>query len=87
MAFLVALGIAVGVARLSIVSPFLFLVAMACGVAAHVTAVNIPASELIVAVSVLTAGILLAIGRPIPASLWLAISVLPDFFTDMPTAS
>src|SRR5690242_21888076 len=61
LAFLVALGIAVGVGRLSLVTPFLFLLAMACGVAAHVAAVNIPAAELIVAVSVLTAGVLIAL--------------------------
>ena len=68
LAFLVALGIAVGVGRLSFVTPFLFLVAMACGVAAHVAAVNIPAAELIVALSVLIAGVLIALDRRIPAS-------------------
>jgi urease accessory protein len=80
LAFLVALGIMVGVVRLSVVSLFLFLVAMACGVAAHVTAVNIPASELIVAVSVLIAGILLALDRRIPVSGWLAIFSIAGFF-------
>jgi urease accessory protein len=44
LAFLVALGIAVGVSRLSLLTPMLFLVAMACGVAAHVAALNIPAA-------------------------------------------
>src|SRR5215467_13933519 len=62
LAFLIALGIAVGVARLSFVNPFLFLVAMACGVAAHVAAVTVPAAELIVALSVLVAGLLLVTG-------------------------
>jgi urease accessory protein len=61
LAFLVALGIAVGIGQLSFAIPFLFLVAMACGVAAHVAAVNIPAAELIVAVSVLLAGVLIAL--------------------------
>src|SRR5215470_10398134 len=73
LAFLVALGIAVGVGRLSLVTPFLFLLAMACGVAAHVAAVNIPAAELIVAVSVLAAGVLLVLDRRITASAWAAI--------------
>jgi urease accessory protein len=45
LAFLVALGIAVGVSGLSFLTPFLFLVAMACGVAAHVAAFNFPAAE------------------------------------------
>jgi urease accessory protein len=80
LAFLVALGIAVGVSRVSLVNPFLFLVAMACGVAAHVAAVNIPAAEFIVAVSVLLAGVLLALDRRIPASGWMAIFAVAGFF-------
>jgi len=80
LAFLVALGIAVGVGRLSLVTPFLFLVAMACGVAAHVAALNIPAAELIVAVSVLTAGVLLVLDRRITASAWAAIFTIAGFF-------
>ncbi|HET7491628.1 MAG TPA: HupE/UreJ family protein [Bradyrhizobium sp.] len=80
LAFLVALGIAVGVSRISLVNPFLFLVTMACGVLAHVAAVNIPAAELVVAVSVLLAGVLLALDRRIPAGLWLGIFALAGFF-------
>ena len=80
LAFLVALGIAVGVGRLSLVTPFLFLVAMACGVAAHVAALNIPAAELIVAVSVLLAGVLIALDRHITASAWAAIFSIAGFF-------
>src|SRR5262249_6928628 len=80
LAFLVALGIAVGVGRLSLAIPFLFLVAMACGVAAHVAAINIPAAELIVALSVVIAGVLLALSRGIPASGWAAIFSIAGFF-------
>jgi urease accessory protein len=80
LAFLVALGIAVGVGRLSLVTPFLFLLAMACGVAAHVAAVNIPAAELIVAVSVLTAGVLIALDWNIPPAAWVAIFGIAGFF-------
>ena len=80
LAFLVALGIAVGGSRISLVNPFLFLVAMACGVVAHVAAVNIPAAESIVAVSVLVAGVLLALDRRIPAGWWLAIFAVAGFF-------
>src|SRR5262249_18517065 len=72
LAFLVALGIAVGVSGLSLVTPFLFLVAMACGVAAHVAAFNIPAAEMIIALSVVVAGVLLALDRRVPASGWAA---------------
>jgi urease accessory protein len=80
LAFLVALGIAVGVGRLSLVTPFLFLLAMACGVAAHVASVNIPAAELIVAVSVLTAGVLIALDWNIPSAAWAAIFGIAGFF-------
>jgi len=80
LAFLVALGIAVAVGRLSFAIPFLFLVAMACGVAAHVAAVNIPAAELIVAVSVLIVGVLIALDWRIPGSGWAAIFSIAGFF-------
>src|SRR5204863_8191547 len=80
LAFLVALGIAVGVGRLSLATPFLFLVAMACGVAAHVAALNIPAAELIVAMSVLITGVLLALDLRIPTSAWAAIFGVAGFF-------
>jgi urease accessory protein len=80
LAFLVALGIAVGVARLSLLTPFLFLLAMACGVAAHVEAVNIPAAELIVAVSVLGAGVLIALDWNVPSAAWAAIFSIAGFF-------
>ena len=80
LAFLVALGVAVGVGGLSFATPFLFLVAMASGVAAHVAAFNIPAAEMIVALSVVVAGVLLALDRRIPASAWAAIFSIAGFF-------
>jgi urease accessory protein len=80
LAFLVALGIVVGVGRLSLLTPFLFLVAMACGVAAHVATLNIPAAELIVALSVLIAGILIALDWHISASAWAVIFSIAGFF-------
>jgi urease accessory protein len=42
LAFLVGVGIAVGIGGLSLLSPLLFLIAMACGVAAHVAAISTP---------------------------------------------
>ena len=80
LAFLVAIGVAVGVGGLSFATPFLFLVAMASGVAAHVAAFNIPAAEMIVALSVVVAGVLLALDRRIPASGWAAIFSIAGFF-------
>src|SRR5262249_31317282 len=80
LAFLIALGIAVGVARLSFVNPFLFLVAMACGVAAHVAAVTLPAAQLIVALLGLVAGLLLVVDRRIPTRWWMGLFVIAGFF-------
>jgi urease accessory protein len=80
LAFLVALAIAVGVGRLSLFTPFLFLLAMACGVAAHVAGINIPAAELTVAVSVLIAGVLIALDWNIPSAAWAAIFSSAGFF-------
>jgi urease accessory protein len=80
LAFLLALGIAVGVTRLSFVNPFLFLVAMACGVVAHVAAVTIPAAELVVALSVLLAGLLLVFDRPVTTGCWMGLFVIAGFF-------
>jgi urease accessory protein len=80
LAFLVALGVAVGVFRLSLVNPLLFLLAMAGGVAVHVAAVALPGAELIVAASVLIAGALLALEREIPSGWWTGLFIVAGFF-------
>ena len=80
LAFLIALGIAVGIAGLSLATPIVFLVAMAAGVAAHVAGWSLPASEAIVALSVLAVGILLATDRRMPAAGWMALFLIAGFF-------
>jgi urease accessory protein len=82
LAFLLALGIAVGVFRLSFVNPLLFIVAMSYGVAVHLAAVTIPGAELIVSISVLVAGIMLVSEGhfPIPAGWWMAMVIAAGFF-------
>jgi urease accessory protein len=79
-AFLVGVGIAIGIAGLNLFSPLLFLLAVAIGVAAHVGAINIPGAELIVAISALIAGAMLASGRSIPARIWATLFVVAGFF-------
>jgi len=79
-AFLLALGIAVGVFRLSFVNPFLFVAAMICGVAMHLAGLYLPAADLIVPVSVLTAGLMLAIEERIPPACWMAVFVGAGLF-------
>jgi urease accessory protein len=80
LAFLVAVGIAVGAGGLNLLMPVAFVVAMALGVLLHVQAVALPGAEVIVAVSVLLAGILLALGRPLPVLAWGVLFVVAGLF-------
>jgi urease accessory protein len=80
LAFLLALGIAVGVFRLSFVNPVLFVVAMICGIAMHVAGLNVPAADLMVSVSVLIAGLMLIIEERIPPAWWMVVFVAAGLF-------
>jgi urease accessory protein len=60
LAFIVAMGVAVGVAGLNLAIPALFIAASAIGVALHVNGVTLPGAEILVAVSVLTVGAMIA---------------------------
>jgi urease accessory protein len=73
LAFLIAVGIAVGVGRLNLVLPVLFVAASAIGVAFHVGGFNVPGAELIVAASVVIVGVLIASGREMPLVAWAAL--------------
>jgi len=80
LAFLVAAGIAIGVGGSSLMMPALFVVASAIGVALHVQAVTIPATELMVAASVIAAGAMIARGVALGAFAWAALLVLAGLF-------
>ncbi|MEI8155148.1 MAG: HupE/UreJ family protein [Hyphomicrobiales bacterium] len=73
LAFIVAMGVVVGVAGLNLAFPALFIVASAIGVALHVRGMSLPAAEVLVALSVLIAGSLIALARSIQASVWAAL--------------
>jgi urease accessory protein len=75
LAFLVAIGVAVGVAGLNLLMPALFVAASAVGVALHVKGVDIPGAEVMVAASVILAGALVARSVASPAALWSALFV------------
>lgn len=75
LAFLLALGIAVGVFRLSFINPFLFVAAMVGGVAIRVGGIPLPAADLMVPVSVLIAGLMLIVEERIPPACWMAVFV------------
>jgi urease accessory protein len=70
LAFLVAAGIIVGTAGLNLALPVLYVAAMAIGVALHVSGMSIPGAELLVALSVLLAGALIVLMRPLPVLAW-----------------
>jgi urease accessory protein len=80
LAFLLAIGVAVGVGGLNLVLPLLFVVASAIGVTLHVNGVNLPGAEIAVAVSVLFAGFLIARGRALPVSLWAILFAAAGLF-------
>ena len=70
LAFIVAVGVAVGIAGLNLAIPAVFVVASALGVAAHVRGVTVPGVELMVAASVVLAGALLAWGGMARSKVW-----------------
>src|SRR6266508_329306 len=70
LAFLLAIGIAVGIGGLNLALPALFVVASAIGVMLHVNGIDLPWAEMIVAGSVLLAGVLIARGRALSVWWW-----------------
>lgn len=82
LAFIVAVGLAVGVAGLNLAMPVVFVIASAVGVAIHVSGANLPGAEFVVAASVIVAGGLLAAGTAARGSLvvWGALFAVAGLF-------
>jgi urease accessory protein len=80
LAFLLAIGIAVGVGGLNLALPALFVVASAIGVVLHVNGINLPGAEIVVAASVLLAGFLLARGRALSVWIWAVLFAVAGLF-------
>jgi len=80
LAFLLAIGIAVGVGGLNLALPALFVVASAVGVMLHVNGINLPGAEIVVAASVLLAGFLLARGRALSVWMWAGLFAVAGIF-------
>jgi urease accessory protein len=80
LAFLLAVGVAVGVGGLNLALPAVFVVATAIGVAVHVKGVGVPAAEIMVALSVLLAGLLIVRGRALPVAAWAVLFASAGFF-------
>jgi urease accessory protein len=80
LAFLVAMGIAVGIGRLSLALPVLFVAASGLGVVLHFNGINLPLAEVMVAASVVLAGALIATGRALPSMAWGALFAFAGLF-------
>jgi urease accessory protein len=80
LAFLLAIGIAVGLFGLNLLLPIAFIVAMAVGVLLHAGGAALPGAEFVVAASVLVAGGLIAWGRPLPVAAWGALFAVAGLF-------
>jgi urease accessory protein len=80
LAFLVAVGLVVGIAGLKLILPLVFVGLSAVGVLLHVKGVTIPAVEAVVASSVILVGALLAYGARIVPLAWGALFALAGLF-------
>jgi len=80
LAVLIAVGIVVGASRLSLVLPVAFIAAMAAGVEVHVSGIALPAAEILIALSAVVVGLLLARGRALPAAAWGILFSVAGFF-------
>ena len=73
LAFLIAVGIAVGVGGLNLGLPVLFVAASAVGIGIHKGGFGLLGGELIVAASVVIVGAFVASGRALPLAAWAAL--------------
>ena len=80
LAFLIAVGIVVGIGGLNLALPVVFVAASALGVATHVYGVTVPAPESIVALSVLLVGLLIARGHTLSGWAWGGLFALAGLF-------
>jgi urease accessory protein len=80
LGFLLAVGIVVGAGGLNLALCGAFIAAMAIGVAVHVNGLGIPAAEILVALSALLAGLLIARGRALSLLGWSALFAVAGFF-------
>ena len=81
LAFIVAAGVIAGVLRLDRLAPVGFVAASIAGVLLHLALIDLPAVEVVIALSVVVAGGMLALssGR-IPGGAWIALFVLAGIF-------
>lgn len=78
--FIVATGVAAAFLSGGMMIPVGFVVASAAGVLAHVAKLNVPLAEVVVAASVLAAGLALVLRLQLGAWGWTALAVAAGFF-------
>jgi urease accessory protein len=80
LAFLVAVGVFVGIGGLSLVMPVIFVAASAVGVALHVQGIGLPGAEIVVATSVILLGAALARKTALAPVVWGSFFALAGLF-------
>jgi urease accessory protein len=80
LGFLIAVAVVVGACGLNLALPAVFVAAMAAGVGLHVIGITLPAVEIMVALSTLLAGCLIARARPLPLAAWVSLFAVAGFF-------
>ena len=81
LAFIIAAGIVAAVAGLGVFAPVVFVVASLAGVGLHLALIDIPGVELIIALSVLLAGAMLAWNRSsLGGAVWMALFAIAGIF-------
>jgi urease accessory protein len=80
LAFLVAVGIVIGVGELNFLMSMIFVGASAVGVVLHIYGATLPAAEIMVAGSVFVVGAMLARGVARSAAIWATLLCLAGLF-------
>jgi len=80
LAFLIAVGVVIGVSGLNLMIPAFFVAASAIGVALHVQGVSVPATEFVVAISVLAVGAIIARGASFKPIGWAGLFSVAGLF-------
>ena len=80
LAFIVAAGVVAGAAGLGLWLPVLFVAVSILGVVVHLQAIDLPLAELVIAASVVLAGVLLARGKAAGPGLWAVLVAVAGLF-------
>jgi urease accessory protein len=79
-AFLVAIGVVVGIGGLNLLMPVIFVLASAIGVALHVRGIGLPGAEILVAASVIIVGAVIVRKSALAPMVWGSFFALAGLF-------